>query len=691
MLRNKIKYLILVLIAIVLLGLVLVAADAPEKRNLQNEKQLFKTVDDGPIVETDVAWHKIGMLWQRVTNYAKMGDDAYTNRTPSCDWPGGSGNSYLYRGSMWMTAKIDGKVCSSQSESNEFAPIDSIHVFTGDDAVVSEEDTYTKYYDVKAPLSSGHTPLGVEVTEKTYAWSAGFVDDFIIYEISIKNVGIDTDDDGYPDTDRDLEDFYFTYRLDGDVSKLADWGAEGSFVCWDDHVLANGFYDPSASWWDSSPWDWVKLFPFMNSQIERDSTIFETLKTVPYDSSMMFMWDGDNTGYDADNGQPDDFANPAADGTLQTPGFLGLRVLKTEPQLTYHSYKTCHYYNDPETDVGSWDLVIANPSYDAIEFAGQPIPYAYDYRGLLTLGAPGTFKAGDSLKITFALGVGCNPDSGGIYSLLEFINIMDVAQYIVDNDYSMDVSALMAPAPVVEVVESYDANNNFQGVKINWDNASEQHSSFKGYRVWKSAGKNASTGDFNWEVLDTYYPDSSGSWPPPSISKSNASAYSITDNDVKFGFFYYYSVQAICEITDPPIGLTETNRMDASSYVPITPTAQANNTLDNVKVVPNPYIGSANWNNPMPSDGNPWEHRIIFFNLPSDATISIFTLDGDFVNKITVGEGAWVGDGLPESSEGVAEWNLITRNDQEAAPGIYMYVVKSPSLGSKVGKFVIIR
>ena len=43
------------------------------------------------------------------------------------------------------------------------------------------------------------------------------------------------------------------------------------------------------------------------------------------------------------------------------------------------------------------------------------------------------------------------------------------------------------------------------------------------------------------------------------------------------------------------------------------------------------------------------------------------------------------------SSMSVAEWDLITRNNQDAAPGIYIYVVDSPSAGTKTGKFVIIR
>jgi hypothetical protein len=114
--------------------------------------------------------------------------------------------------------------------------------------------------------------------------------------------------------------------------------------------------------------------------------------------------------------------------------------------------------------------------------------------------------------------------------------------------------------------------------------------------------------------------------------------------------------------------------------------------LSRVTVVPNPYIGSAVWNNAIPSDSDPWQHRLQFVNLPDDANIKIFTLDGDLVDEITSGEIVRKSeDFLGTGSFSVAEWDLITRNDQEAAPGIYMYVVDSPSLGKKIGKFVIVR
>jgi hypothetical protein len=108
--------------------------------------------------------------------------------------------------------------------------------------------------------------------------------------------------------------------------------------------------------------------------------------------------------------------------------------------------------------------------------------------------------------------------------------------------------------------------------------------------------------------------------------------------------------------------------------------------------VPNPYIGNALWNNPVASNADSWEHRNQFINLPPDATIKIFTLDGDFVDEIKAGEGVRQSESFSsETASSVAEWDLITRNNQEAAPGIYLYVVESPSAGEKIDKFVIVR
>ncbi len=662
-------YTTLLLITIFLVSMSF-AADA-QKAPVLSKARLIPA--EGPVVEDNWKFHKIGTLWTRVTNFGFMGDDAYEGRTPSCDWPGGSGNSYLYRGTIWLTANIDGTYYTTMGDDHEFAPLDSVSMITGEGAV-SDQDTWTRFYDVTAPLATDHTPLGLEITQKTYAWSASYADDFVIYEWTIKNVGIDTDEDGVADTPRDLTDFFLTFRFDADVSKLPNWGAEYRFTNEDDHVLSN-----------ATPWEeWLPLFPQMANREH-------SLTPDQCDSTLMFMWDGDNPHYPADNGQDDDFGNPGPDGTLNSPGFIGIKFLKSEPYLPPSSFHQCNIYNDPVTDKETYDRMISKIG----EFVELPlssgVPFPYDYRGILTFGPLEDFAAGDSVIFTAALGVGCDPDSGGIRSLEELLKIMDVAQFLVDNDYEVSGEALSPPTPDVTLEPVFE-NGITTGIKVIWDDAATYHDKFAGYKVWKSVGTTAA-GNFAWEPLGLgTYADTTGStsWPPP--EGDEIGSFQIIDTDFTNGLDYYYSVQAFTEtITYPiPLGSVETNVLNSLEY--ISPANAVASALDNVKAVPNPYIGSHRWNNPLPSDTNPWEHRLQFINLPADATIKIFTVDGDYVDEIHAGQTVRKGANfMGEGNNSVAEWDLITRNDQEAAPGLYLYVVESPSLGQTTGKFVIVR
>lgn len=661
--KNVLNALIIISLILGFLTATVWSADS-HKKQIRTAKMAQSAAQ--PIVEDNWKWHKIGTLWNRVTNFGYAGDDAYEGRTPSCDYPGGSGNSYLYRGSLWLTAEVDGVIHSSQSDDHEFAPLDSVSVITGPGAR-SEEDTYTRYYDVQAPLASDHSPLGLEVTERTYAWSESFRDDFIIYEHTIKNVGIDSDGDGYPDTPRDLKNFYFTYRMDADVSKLPHWAAEMRYSNQDDLGACN------------ANWDWFSLFP---EWAELD----HGLTAADADSQMMFMWDGDNPNYPADNGQDDDTGNPGADGVLQTPGYIGFRVLKTEPaSFKVSSFRQNHIYNDPATDKEAYDRMMKESVFEGpVVSGGKPFPY--DYRAILSVGPLETLAAGDSVVITIALGVGSDPVRGGVYSLAELVKIMKVAQLIVDVNY--EIASLAPPAPGLEL-GLFVENGITKGVKVMWDDVPVMNENFQGFKVWKSAGKTAA-GNFDWKPLGLgTYVDStnSPSWPPPS---GEPNEFLIVDNDVIMGFDYYYSVQSFSKELPDPFGIMESNILANLKY--ISPSNPVATDLSRIKVVPNPYIGSAVWNNAIPSDADPWQHRLQFINLPADANIKIFTLDGDFIDEITSGEIVRkTEDFLGTGSLSVAEWDLITRNNQEAAPGIYMYVVDSPSLGQKVGKFVIVR
>ena len=87
-----------------ILGILVFPLFSADKKSSKNQNSpLNKSQLEGPVVEDNSKWHKIGTLWNRVTNFSFMGDDAYDSRTPSCDYPGGSGNSYLYRGTLQLT------------------------------------------------------------------------------------------------------------------------------------------------------------------------------------------------------------------------------------------------------------------------------------------------------------------------------------------------------------------------------------------------------------------------------------------------------------------------------------------------------------------------------------------------------------------------------------------------------------
>ena len=109
-----------------------------------------------------------------------------------------------------------------------------------------------------------------------------------------------------------------------------------------------------------------------------------------------------------------------------------------------------------------------------------------------------------------------------------------------------------------------------------------------------------------------------------------------------------------------------------------------------VTVFPNPYKISDDYRGSRYEDQfrRGWterDRRLHFVNLPSRATIKIFTLDGDLVREILHEPGGT----FSESTSG-AWWDLISKNTQAVVSGIYLYSVES-ALGTQVGKIVIIK
>ncbi|MBI9030504.1 hypothetical protein JEZ13_00675 [bacterium] len=145
----------------------------------------------------------------------------------------------------------------------------------------------------------------------------------------------------------------------------------------------------------------------------------------------------------------------------------------------------------------------------------------------------------------------------------------------------------------------------------------------------------------------------------------------------------------------------ETGRdADANMKVFFPAPNRLDNDGSNVYVVPNPYVGGSSFDGRRENDDKgDKSKRIWFVNLPARSHVKIFTLAGDLVDEFRH-EGAYEEDIITVSkaarlgitSESIHSWDLLSKNNQIVAPGVYLFSVKNLKNGDiNVGKFVLIK
>ncbi len=98
--------------------------------------------------------------------------------------------------------------------------------------------------------------------------------------------------------------------------------------------------------------------------------------------------------------------------------------------------------------------------------------------------------------------------------------------------------------------------------------------------------------------------------------------------------------------------------------------------FERVRVVPNPYIvGNAAETRPFLSGRG--ERKIFIRHLPEQTRVRIYTASGVFVREL-------------ESVDGVATWDLQTKDGLEAAFGLYFFHAQAEGIGEHVGRFAIV-
>lgn len=109
----------------------------------------------------------------------------------------------------------------------------------------------------------------------------------------------------------------------------------------------------------------------------------------------------------------------------------------------------------------------------------------------------------------------------------------------------------------------------------------------------------------------------------------------------------------------------------------------ASSMLDDIKVVPNPYLTASRFEQKTPYRTGRGERVIKFTRLPIRCTIRIYTIAGEHVKTLE-----HEGDMQTGSEQA---WDLMNKDGLDVAPGLYIYHVDAPGIGEKVGRFAIIK
>ena len=110
--------------------------------------------------------------------------------------------------------------------------------------------------------------------------------------------------------------------------------------------------------------------------------------------------------------------------------------------------------------------------------------------------------------------------------------------------------------------------------------------------------------------------------------------------------------------------------------------ALAAGSLENIYVVPDPYVVTASWEKPLYYSSGRGERRIDFVNLPRECTIRIFTISGKLVKTI---------EHQSSISDGSESWDLISDDGLTVSYGVYLFHVQAPGIGEKIGQFALIK
>lgn len=193
------------------------------------------------------------------------------------------------------------------------------------------------------------------------------------------------------------------------------------------------------------------------------------------------------------------------------------------------------------------------------------------------------------------------------------------------------------PPPLFEVKSGGDR------ISLTWKaSPSEEEPGFAGYKIFRAVGR-----------PDTTYQE---------IYDCGPGVTSFDDVTAQRGFSYYYYIVAYNDGRNNTAGVANptgplfSSRFYTRTTEPAFLRRQAGRSLDDIRVVPNPYNVAAET---LQFPGEP--DKIMFLNIPGYCTIRIYTERGDLIATLVHDDGS-----------GDQAWNSVTSSRQVVVSGVYI-------------------
>ncbi len=185
----------------------------------------------------------------------------------------------------------------------------------------------------------------------------------------------------------------------------------------------------------------------------------------------------------------------------------------------------------------------------------------------------------------------------------------------------------------------FNVNGGGDRVKLSWEVFDEEN--LKGFRIYRTFG------EYNNPLLE-----------PVLIAELDKNARAFDDLTPVRGVAYYYYIESVGEN-----GLVS-SRYWTQTYDPVFLKRPQGTRMDQIRIVPNPFIISSSEGR-LRYIGGRESDKLVFFNIPGQCTIKIYTETGELVKTIEHTDGS-----------GDAYWFATTDYNQVVVSGVYIAVIE---------------